>query len=177
MTYDAALRRLVLFGGSIVYGGTDPGGVQEWNGTTWQLALPPRCATSGLDIWMNTQVQHIAASSFTTIYLTNLSGHPCTLRGVPAVAAVSLTGTRLGSPATTPGFRVRTVTLAAGATATAALAIDDPGDFAAPQCQPVTAAGLRVRPPGQAAAKVIPYPFAACSRPGPAYLSIGPIMK
>ncbi len=36
MTYDPALRRLVLFGGST--GESDPTAIWEWNGTTWQHA-------------------------------------------------------------------------------------------------------------------------------------------
>ncbi len=43
MTYDAALGRVLLIGGSD--GVTDPGGIWEWNGTTWSQATGPDIAT------------------------------------------------------------------------------------------------------------------------------------
>jgi hypothetical protein len=107
-----------------------------------------------------------------SIELTNLSGHTCTLDGFPGVAAVNLAGRRLGLAATreqTP--KKGLVTLAAGAstftsseTATAIVRIVDVG--ALPGCRPVAAAGLRVYPPGQTRSKVIPFPFETCSRGG-----------
>jgi len=39
MTYDAALRKVVLFGGSD--SNSDPATVEEWNGATWQSARSP----------------------------------------------------------------------------------------------------------------------------------------
>jgi hypothetical protein len=39
----------------------------------------------------------------------------------------------------------------------------------------VTAGGLRVYIPGQKASTVIPFPFRACSKSGPTYLSVEPI--
>jgi hypothetical protein len=45
-------------------------------------------------------------------------------------------------------------------------------NFSAASCHQVTAAGLRVFPPNQRASKVIPFPFRACSRAGPVYLSV-----
>jgi hypothetical protein len=37
------------------------------------------------------------------------------------------------------------------------------------------AAGLRVYPPDQTKAKIVPFPFLACLRSGPTYLSIAPV--
>jgi hypothetical protein len=176
MSYDPELGEVVLFGGT--NGTINPTGVWEWNGTTWQLvppSPPPACPSSELDVWMNTHLRHVAGSGFTTVNFTNLSGNTCTLRGFPQVDAVNLTGQQLGSPARPNGFKYRTVTLTPGATATAELTITNATEFPPATCQPVTGAGLSVVPPAQTAAKQIPYPFAACSRPGPRYLTIGPV--
>jgi hypothetical protein len=86
---------------------------------------------------------------------------------------VNLYGRRLGRSALRetvqkPGV----VTLAPTATATAVLRIVDAGNFTASACREVTAAGLRVYPPGQAASKLVPFPFKTCSRSGAANLSV-----
>jgi hypothetical protein len=67
----------------------------------------------------------------------------------------------------------RVVRLATGATAAARLNIEDAGAL----CRPVTAAGLRVYPPDQTASKVVPIPFGACPRAGPAWMGVGPVQQ
>jgi hypothetical protein len=67
------------------------------------------------------------------------------------------------------------VTLAKGATKSATLGIVEVLNFPRSACHPVTAAGLRVYPPGQRKSKVVPFPFGACSRSGPNYLNIGAV--
>jgi Protein of unknown function (DUF4232) len=67
------------------------------------------------------------------------------------------------------------VTLRPGQTATAVLQIVDVGNFSPSACRPVTAAGLRVFPPNQTRSKMVPFPFGACSRSGPAYLTVRPV--
>jgi len=59
-------------------------------------ASTPRCATSGLVIWLDTQGSGAAGSIYYRVELTNLSGHTCTLVGYPRVAAVNLGGHQLG---------------------------------------------------------------------------------
>jgi hypothetical protein len=141
-------------------------------------ASAPRCSTAGLVVWV-THDPSAAGTFYYTLNFTNLSGHACTLRGHPGVSAVSLTGGRIGIPATwgDPGnARLRTVRLANGATATAALTIRDVGAYSPSTCHQVEAAGLRVYPPNQLVSKVIPYPFAACStRQG--FMDAGPVQK
>jgi hypothetical protein len=51
------------------------------------------------------------------------------------------------------------------------------GNFPASQCKPVTAAGFRVFPPNQTRAKVVPFPFGACSASGPAFMFVRPVTK
>jgi Domain of unknown function (DUF4232) len=64
------------------------------------------------------------------------------------------------------------VKLANGATASARLRIVDAGNFSPAACHPVTAAGLRVTPPGQSKSKLVPLPFATCSSAAEHTLSV-----
>jgi hypothetical protein len=137
-------------------------------------ASTPGCSTAGLVVWIDTQGSGYAGGTGYNLKFTNLSGHACTLHGNPGVSAVSLAGGQLGKPAGWTGSP-GTVTLASGGTASAALLITDVGVYPLSQCSPVLAAGLRVYPPGQTAAKVIPFPFSACSASGPVYLAAGPL--
>ena len=135
----------------------------------------PACATSGLDVWLDTQGNGAAGTIYYNLEFTNLSGSSCTLFGYPGVSGTDLAGTQLGSPAARVGSTPSTVTLATGATATALVGIVEPGILPPAQCGPVTAAGLRVYPPGQTQSKRVPFPFGACSKSGPSYLKIYPV--
>jgi hypothetical protein len=139
------------------------------------VATAPACATSGLDVWLDTQGSGAAGTIYYNLEFTNLSGSTCTLYGYPGVSGTTLGGTQLGSPAARVGATPATVTLANGGTATALVGIVQPGIIPASQCQPATAAGLRVYPPGQTASRRVPFPFGACSKAGPAYLKIYPV--
>jgi hypothetical protein len=140
-------------------------------------AATPSCATSGLDIWLNTQGNGAAGTTYFHLEITNLSGSTCTLFGYPGVSGVTLTGTQLGSAANRNGQTPHTVTLTNGDTVHALLAIHEAGAFPPPQCHMVTAAGLRVYPPNQTQSKVAPFPFDACSKSGPLYLTIAPVQS
>ena len=133
------------------------------------------CSTSGLVVWLNTNGDNAAGSSYYNLKFTNLSGHACTLRGYPGVSAVDLHGTKVGSAAGRDTATAAVVRLANGATASAVLRITVAGNFPSSTCHPVTAAGLRVYPPGQTASRLIPFPFEACSKSGPLYLTIRPV--
>lgn len=142
------------------------------------IASTPRCATSGLVIWLETQGNGAAGSIFYNLDFTNLSGHACTLRGYPGVSAVNLAGHTLGSAASRDNSHAPVVvTLARNATARAVLRIVEAGNFPASVCHEVTAAGVRVYPPNQTASKVVPFPFSACSRSGSVYLSVRVVTK
>jgi hypothetical protein len=134
------------------------------------------CAASGLVVWLNTQGDAAAGSTYFKLEFTNLSGHTCTLLGYPGISAVDLGGHQLGSAGSrAPGSAAHRVTLANGATASAVLRITVAGNFPSSSCHRVTAAGLRVFPPNQTASKVVPFPFEACSHAGPVYLSVKPV--
>lgn len=109
---------------------------------------------------------------------TNLSGHACTLYGYPGVSAVDLAGHQLGSAASrNPVHKAVLITLANGAFATVQIQIADAFNYPKFTCGYVTAAGLRVYPPGQTASKVVPYPFTACSHNGPVIPHVEAVQK
>jgi hypothetical protein len=136
-------------------------------------ASVPGCATSSLVIWLDTQGRGTAGSTYYNLEFTNLSTHACTLLGYPGVSGIDLAGHQLGSAAgRNPEHSATAVTIAAHATAHAVLRIVDASNYPTSTCSQRTAAGLRVYPPGQMAAKAVPYPFLACSRSGPGYLSV-----
>jgi hypothetical protein len=137
------------------------------------VAAAPRCATSGLVIWLDTAGNGAAGSIYYNLYFTNFSAHSCSLRGYPRVAAVKLSGRQLGRAASRESAqRPSVVTLPRDATATAVLRIVDAANFSAAACRETSAAGLRVYPPGSARSKVIPFPFKACSRSDVDVLSV-----
>jgi hypothetical protein len=141
-------------------------------------ASTPRCQTSGLVVWLNTQGNGAAGSVYYQLELTNLSGHGCTLFGYPGVSAVDLGGQQVGSAASRNAAHTpRLITLGNGKTATVVLRIADADNFPASMCRPVTAAGLRVYPPKQTAPRLVPFPFRACSHPGRLYLTVETAQK
>jgi hypothetical protein len=100
-----------------------------------------------------------AGSNYVNVVLTNNGTAACTLQGWPGVSFVGdNNGTQLGAAA---NFNRQsphaTVTLAAGGgTATAQLQIVDAQNYSASACNPVTADGFRVYPPGETASLFIP---------------------
>src|SRR5271156_415533 len=93
---------------------------------TARAAGPPKCATSGLVMWLNSEDSGTAGSFYYHLELANLSGRTCTLAGYPGVSAVNLDGRQIGSPA---GREVtqkpRVVTLAPEAQTTALIRVVD----------------------------------------------------
>jgi hypothetical protein len=137
------------------------------------VTATPKCATSGLVVWLNTVSNGTLGSIYYSLELTNLSGHSCTLAGYPGVSAVNLAGHQLGSAASRDNTtKAHTITVKQGVNSIAVLRIVDTGNFSTSACRPTIAAGLRVFPPNQAKSKVVPFPFLACSRTGPGYLSV-----
>lgn len=131
------------------------------------------CPTSALDVWLDTNGNGAAGSIFYHLQFTNLSRRSCTLRGYPGVAAVDLSGRQVGSRGIREvSGRSRTVTLRPGATVSAVLRIVEAGAIPSSSCREVTAAGVRVAPPGQRGTRMVPFPFQACSRTGAPVLSV-----
>jgi Protein of unknown function (DUF4232) len=144
------------------------------NNTSTQ-ASAARCATSGLVVWLNTNGDGAAGSTYFKLEFTNLSGHTCTLAGYPGVSAIDLAGHQIGAAASRSPSAAHVVTLASAATATATLRIVQAGNFPPSACGQKTAAGLRVFPPNQTASKLIPFPFPTCARTGSRILNVGAV--
>jgi uncharacterized protein DUF4232 len=134
------------------------------------------CASSQLVVWLDTEGDGAAGSVYYHLEFTNLSAHACTLGGFAGVSAVSLAARQIGAAAGRSGTSpARVVTLASGATASAVLQISQAANYPAATCRAVTAAGLRVYPPNRTSAKIVPFPFRACSRTGPVVLHVGAV--
>ncbi len=153
-------------------------------------ASTPPCTTANLDVWLNTQGNGAAGSSYYSLNFTNLSSHSCTLYGYPGVSGVTQAGIQLGSAASRDGEHAATlITLTSArsatafnqstsrSTATVVLQITVAENFPSSSCSPVTAAGLRVYPPGQKESTVVPFPFVACGKSGPRYLHVEAVQK
>ncbi len=116
---------------------------------------------------MNAEGSGTAGSFYFKLEFANLSGHTCTLSGYPGVSAVSLSGQQIGSPASREVIGAPAlVTLAPEAQTTAILHVTDVGVIPTSSCHPVAAAGVRVYPPGQRSAKLVPFPFRTCALAG-----------
>ena len=156
------------------------------------LALSP-CPTSVLDAWAGLGATESASIpdnghhlqgdiTYYTLEFTNVSARTCSLYGYPEVAAYAgsaVTGAQIGSAATYDTVvRPRPVMLAPGATAHSVLRVTGPGQFQSAACARVTAPELRVMLPDQGLqgsrvqSAFVPITLAACSKPGPKFLSV-----
>jgi hypothetical protein len=133
------------------------------------------CRTSELVVWVDTTSNATAGSTYVTLKFTNQSGRACTLSGYPGVSAVDLQGHQIGSPGSRNPSPTHVRTLANGDTVSAVLRIAVAGNYPASTCRPRAAAGVRVYPPNQTVAKIVPLPFQACSRTGPRILAVNRI--
>jgi hypothetical protein len=125
------------------------------------------CPTSGLRIWVNDWGDVMPRITSAAVEFTNTSGAVCTITGYPQVAASRADGAQVGNAASRDtSVSVHRIVLAPGATAHAVLAEDVSG-FSGGSCKPVTAAGLRVVPPGQSIARYVRHAVIACSATGP----------
>lgn len=158
--------------------------------TLSSAAVAPACKTASLDVWLNTTGNGAAGSSYYKLNLTNLSARSCTLFGYPGVSAITQAGIQLGSSAGRNGQHASTrVTLTSARTArgfetstsrntaTVILQIAVAENFPASICAPITAAGLRVYPPGEKESTVVPFPFVGCSKAGPQFLHVEAVQR
>jgi Protein of unknown function (DUF4232) len=127
-------------------------------------AALPACATSQLTGWLGVPGNGTAGAVYYQLQLSNIGSSACTLFGFPGVSAVSgSSGHQLGLPArrdyARPAF---TQVLAPGATVHSLLRITDPGAIG---CPTATATGLKVYPPNQFTAILVPFRFQTCTGP------------
>jgi hypothetical protein len=133
----------------------------------------PACATSDLRVWMGIPGDGAAGTTAYQLELSNVSSQTCTLFGFPGVSAAGLGGGQLGSPASRDTSDPElTVTLTRGATAHVFLEIVDVAFLPPATCQPASAVGLKVYPPGDTTATTVPFSFQACKKAGPVFLTV-----
>jgi hypothetical protein len=143
-------------------------------------ATAPTCTPSQLVVWLNSTGSGTAGATYYAIQFTNVSAQTCSVIGYPGVSGLSHSGAQLGTAAVrNNAHKTFSITLAGTTTsntlsntAIAVLKITDVANYSKAACVPVTASGLRVYPPGQKASSVVPFPFRACSKSGPTYLSV-----
>jgi hypothetical protein len=141
-------------------------------------ASTPACTTSGLVVWLDTNSNGALGSIFFNMMFANESGHRCTVTGYPGVSAVDLNGHQLGAAAShDSGVKKKTITLNNGQAATAELRVVETGVFSTSVCKPKMAAGFRVYPPNQRAAKYAPFAFLTCSNKSNPNLTIRVVQK
>lgn len=100
------------------------------------------------------------------IMMRNRSAHTCTVFGFPGVSYVGDgNGTQIGAPAVRVGPRPRTVTLAPGLRARAAISEVNVQVYDARVCRPHRVDGFRVYVPGSFLAQYIPHRTMGCANP------------
>jgi hypothetical protein len=100
------------------------------------------------------------------VVLTNSGSAPCTVTGYPGVALRDGRGRPLGGPASREALAVATITLAAGASASAALDLQSPGVFPAEACGvPAPVASAQVIAPDDTEPISAPMQGEACPNP------------
>jgi hypothetical protein len=155
-----ALGTLLVVGVAVGASAASSGSSERGPSPAAQAAVG-KCSTSMLSVWIEKPEGNGALGSrYFYVQFTNLSGRACTLRGAPGVSAVSLSGGRLGAPATLAAVHGPTQLLGNHATVSSLLKIAVPGVF--PSCHPRLAAGLRIYPPNQRTSKVVPLPVETC---------------
>jgi hypothetical protein len=134
-------------------------------------AAASRCTTAHLEIWFGLGLGGgTAGSTFYPLEFSNVGHQACTLNGYPGVSAYRANGAQVGPAASRNNQSHGTVTLAPGATAHAILRVVDAGAVCS---APLTAAGIKVFPPGATRSQPIPFSFPACANRG--VLIVGPV--
>ena len=105
------------------------------------------CQAANTEVWAAAKDIGTAGTTYYELEFSNIGTQPCTLHGFPDVWAVTLHGAEIGKPASHQNIVPSTVTLQPGATAHAILGVVDTGAMCGREA--VTAAGLKVIPPGQ----------------------------
>lgn len=134
------------------------------------------CATSQLRVWMGEPSEGAAGTFYTEMEISNIGTGTCQLYGFPGVSALNGNGTQLGSPAgwdhsVTP----RTVVLTPGATSHFLFSVTDVYNYSPSVCQPTAAAVLRVYPPNQRTAALLPFSSESCAKAGTVYMHVRPV--
>jgi hypothetical protein len=150
---------------------------QAASGSPAASARVPACATSQLTVWWGEPGDAAAGSSYVPLEFSNTGTTTCNLYGYPGVSTFDTNGHQLGSAASWDhSVTPTTVVLTPGSTAHAWLRITDVYNYPPSVCGPVASSGLRIYPPNQKAALELPLAPEACSKAGPIYLQVRPVM-
>jgi hypothetical protein len=92
-----AARRLLSAGALACAAALVPGAAPAAAGLSHAgRTATPACTTSGLDVWLDTQGNGAAGTTYFNLEFTNLSGGTCTPSGFPGVPAAGLNGNHFG---------------------------------------------------------------------------------
>lgn len=145
-------------------------------------ASPPNasltsCRTAGLTVTLDGgQAGGAAGSMYIPVDFTNSSRSACGLLGYPGVSFVTARGAQLGAAATrNEQFGSVQVNLAPGRSAHVWLQVAQAQNYPASSCQPASASGLRIYPPGNTAATYVYRSFAACRSTAAQVLTVTPL--
>lgn len=140
---------------------------------------PARCTASVLSASRGGGDGGAAGSVELDLVLTNTGDVRCTLQGWPGVSLVGDgNGTQLGAAGELDRSSPhQTVTLDPGQAAHAPLRIAQAENYPQDTCQPVTADGLRVYPPGETNALFVPTDaFTACRNPDVSLITVQAVL-
>jgi Protein of unknown function (DUF4232) len=124
------------------------------------------CTSVNTRVWYGLPFEGTAGHFFYQLQFSNIGHSTCSFFGYPGVSTLDANGHQVGLPATHSGSRL-TVTLAPGATGHVVLEVTDAGAVCA---HPVKTVTLRVFPPNQFHAQLVPFPSQAC--PGKSVLHV-----
>jgi hypothetical protein len=138
------------------------------------------CRTSGLRITVDThEADGAAGSTYYPLDFTNTTSAACELSGYPGVSFVTAPdggGAQIGAAAVrNPEFGLVRYWLEPGHEAHAWLQVGTSANYPESTCQPVTAHGLRVYPPGETEAGYVQQDFPACASDGAQLLTVMPV--
>jgi hypothetical protein len=139
-----------------------------------QHATVPACRSASLRVHLG-RSEGAAGTIYVPVVFTNTGSVRCTLRGYPGVSSYGETGREIGSPARRVPVTVKSVVLAPRASASAVYGQAQALNYPRARCHPVRASGLRVYPPNQTRARLLPSKHLACSSTGVGDSSIRPV--
>ena len=136
---------------------------------------PGQCATTDLKLTVGAS-QGAAGTMYYPLDFTNESSSACTMYGYPGVSFVTgAHGSQIGPPAAREGgIALALITLAPGAVANATLAVSNV--LASTNCKnPVTVNWLKVYPPDQYSALVVPLRRQGCADKSLVIMHVRPV--
>lgn len=129
-------------------------------------ATAAACLPAAIRVTLDIRSAGVAAgTSYVPLDFTNISTTSCELTGFPIVMLAGSSDQQIGRAAVADrSLAASGVVLAAGQAAHIWLRLADVTNLPTGQCQPTTAAGLRVSLPGQTSSTFISHPLTTCAK-------------